>query len=231
MDRKAAAPDGGRWGRQQATTAAVVIVHGLWMGPWAMAWLARRLAAQGLRAIRFGYDSMRKSLDGNAADLARFAAGIDAPQVHLLGHSLGGILIFRALDGGGFRGDGRVVMLGAPLMGSYAAERLARFGTGRKLLGRNMLDWLAAPASRWTPPNELGVIAGTRAIGLGRVVAPGLPQPNDGVVGVDETRIPGAKEVMTLKVAHTEMLVSAGVARHAADFLRRGSFMAGGGAP
>ncbi len=204
---------------------AVVVVHGLWTGRWAMVWLDRRLAAAGLRVFRFGYASVRDSLDGNASALGRFAAAIDAPVVHWVGHSLGGILILRALAAGAPAREGRVVMLGTPLAGSFAAQRLARTGAGRTVLGRSIRDWLAAPARRWTAANELGVIAGTRGIGLGRIVAPELPRPNDGAVAVEETRIAGVREFLTLPVSHSGMLGSADVARHTASFLMHGSFV------
>lgn len=202
---------------------AVVIVHGLWTGRWAMGWLDRGLAAAGFRVFRFGYASVRQGLQVNAAALADFAARIEAPQLHWLGHSLGGILIFRTLAGGGFSG-GRVVMLGSPLKGSFAAARLARFEWGRNMLGQNVLEWFAAPAPRWTLPFDLGIIAGTRSMGLGRLVAPGLPQPNDGAICVEETRIPGAKAHLELPVSHSGMLLSSRVANCAANFLNSGSF-------
>lgn len=204
---------------------AVVIVHGLWTGRWAMAWLAHKLAAQGFRIYRFGYASVRNSLEDNAADLARFAATVDAPQVHWLGHSLGGIVVFRALAGGSVGNEaGRVVMLGSPLGGSAAGARLARFNLGRAMVGRSILEWLAAPGSRWTLPHDLGIIAGTTRMGLGRIFVPGLPQPNDGAVSVAETRIEGAREHLELPVSHSGMLISSRVVRHAANFLRHGSF-------
>lgn len=204
---------------------AVVVVHGLWMGRWAMAWLARRLAASGLRVFCFGYASVHAGLDDNVAALARFSALIDAPRVHWLGHSLGGILIQRALADAGC-GGGRVVLLGAPLRGSAAAAQLARCGAGRALLGRSITDAQARPVERWALPNELGIIAGTRSVGLGRVFVPGLARPNDGAVSVAETRIEGATEFLALPVSHSAMLVSAAVARHAASFLHRGTFAA-----
>jgi pimeloyl-ACP methyl ester carboxylesterase len=202
---------------------AVVIVHGLWTGRWAMGWLDRGLTAAGFRVFRFGYPSVRQGLQANAAALADFAAGIEAPQLHWLGHSLGGILIFRTLAGGGFSG-GRVVMLGSPLKGSFAAAQLARFGIGRSMLGHSVLEWFSGPAPRWALPFDLGIIAGTRSMGLGRLVAPGLPRPNDGAICVEETRIPGAREHLALPVSHSGMLLSSRVARCAADFLKSGSF-------
>jgi pimeloyl-ACP methyl ester carboxylesterase len=204
---------------------AVVIVHGLWTGPWAMAWLARRLAAAGMRPFRFGYASVREGLDANADALARFARDIDARELHWLGHSLGGMVIFRALMRIRAR-PGRVVMLGSPLRGSFAAGRLAQLGIGRRMLGRSVREWFAAPAAEWTLTQELGVIAGTAGLGLGRLVAPRLPSPNDGAVTVAETRLAGTREHLCLPVSHTGMLFSARVADCASRFLRSGSFAA-----
>lgn len=204
----------------------MVIVHGLWTGPWAMAWLDRQLTTRGFHVFRFGYASVRESLRENADRLARFAQSIDAPRLHWLGHSLGGILILRTLASGSFK-DGRVVMLGSPLRGSFAASRLAQWETGRRMLGRSLLEWFAAPSPRWPLPVDLGVIAGTQGLGLGRLVAPGLPKPNDGAVSVDETRIEGAREWIALPVSHSGMLLSSRVAHCAANFFERGSFTDG----
>jgi hypothetical protein len=76
---------------------------------------------------------------------------------------------------------------------------------------------------RWSGARELGVIAGDRARGFGRLVGQ-LPPPNDGVVMVDETRLEGAKAHLVVHSSHSGMLFSRGVARHAAAFLRDGHF-------
>jgi hypothetical protein len=69
----------------------------------------------------------------------------------------------------------------------------------------------------------IGVLAGTRRVGLGRLV-PGLPLPNDGVVALAETRLPGAADFIALPVAHSEMLASRRCAAQIAAFLESGRF-------
>ena len=54
---------------------------------------------------------------------------------------------------------------------------------------------------------EVGVLAGTRSVGLGRLV-PGLPQPNDGVVAPADTPLAGPPDPTQLPIAHSEMLAS-----------------------
>ena len=56
------------------------------------------------------------------------------------------------------------------------------------------------------------------------LVAPELPEPNDGIVAVAETVIPGERDRIILPVSHSGMLVSRAVATQAAAFLRNGKF-------
>jgi hypothetical protein len=67
------------------------------------------------------------------------------------------------------------------------------------------------------------MIAGTRRLGMGRFLAK-LPLPNDGVVCLDETRMPGLRDHLTMPVSHTGMIVSAGVTRQVCNFLELGYF-------
>jgi hypothetical protein len=94
------------------------------------------------------------------------------------------------------------------------------------MLGRSVHDWFAAPDPEWRLPQQLGIVAGTAGVGLGRVVAPGLPRPNDGAVAVAETRLPGAAEHLCLPISHSGMLISGDAADCAASFFRDGYFPA-----
>jgi len=68
------------------------------------------------------------------------------------------------------------------------------------------------------------VIAGSRGLGLGRLIAPDLPCPNDGVITLAETEIPGVTRRVVLEVSHSAMLISQDVARQCCAFLRSGQF-------
>ena len=119
---------------------------------------------------------------------------------------------------------GRVVLLGSPFAGSNAAARLEASRIGTALLGRSIREWLLDRPQAWSGPRELGVIAGCGRIGMGRIIAPDLARPNDGVVAVAETRVPGAADHLVLPVSHTAMLASRRVAEESAHFLRNGRF-------
>ena len=201
----------------------VVLVHGLWMHGVAMELARRRVARCGYRALSYSYPTMRLTLGENAERLMRYLRGLSATRLHLVGHSLGGLIVLRALEGAAALPSGRVVLVGTPCAGSHAARRLQRFPGGRTILGRSLIESLEAPSAR-APGRETGVIAGSVPIGLGQIVDPGLPRPNDGAVSVEETRLPGMRDHVVLRVSHSGMLVSRGVARQICAFLRDGAF-------
>jgi pimeloyl-ACP methyl ester carboxylesterase len=200
----------------------VVLVHGLWTGRWALAIVAARLQHCGYEARRFHYPSVGASLSANAEALARFAESLGVPRVHFIGHSLGGLVILRMLETNPEGPYGRTVLLGSPYGGSRAAEALAGTAMGRLILGHSLMESLhAAPCK--PVQSEVGVLAGSRGIGLGRLVTR-LPEPNDGVVTEAEARVPGMRDFICLPVSHTEMLWSRKVAHQICDFLCNGCF-------
>ncbi|WON74241.1 alpha/beta fold hydrolase [Nitrosospira sp. Is2] len=205
----------------------IVLVHGLWMGSWVMSAMGMRLRRCGFHTAFFSYPSMSNSLSRNALILSRFVAGLAASRIHFVGHSLGGLLILQMLAEFPEPRVGRVILAGSPYGACSVGTKLSRRGPGRHILGRSMLQWLnQAGAMHTTPdhPYELGVIAGCRSLGAGRLIAR-LPEPNDGVVTVEETRIRNARDEIVLNVSHSQMLVSAEVARQVCSFLRQGHFL------
>ncbi len=199
----------------------VIVLHGLWVPGLVMTPLAARLAAKGFRCHLFRYTGRDHPLEANAERLLRFAHALG--PAHFVGHSLGGLVILEALGAAPGLATGKVVLLGTPAAGSFAARRFAGFRFGRWLLGRSESLWRERGAARWTRPEPLGVIAGTMPLGLGRAFGR-LPGPNDGVVCVEETAVEGMRERIVLPVNHSAMLLSARVAVQTAEFLRQGKF-------
>src|SRR5574338_1276022 len=101
----------------------VILVHGLWMPALVLLPLQRRLAARAFRVERFGYPSWRRGLDANLADLGHQVVSA-GERVHLVGHSLGGLLILSLLARREGARVGRVVLMGSPCMGSHCAATL-----------------------------------------------------------------------------------------------------------
>jgi pimeloyl-ACP methyl ester carboxylesterase len=203
----------------------VVYVHGLWMPGLEGALLRRRLRGEhGFRCLVFRYRSLGDSMSQIAAALRQMVARVDAPQVHLLGHSLGGLVIQRFLQRYTMAQPGRVLLLGTPSAGSRAARRLGSVTLGRRLMGPAAGEELLVERSRrWAGERELGIIAGTLPVGLGRLLLT-FPEDNDGTIAVSETELAGAKARLCLPVTHSGLLLSARVAREAGSFLEHGRF-------
>lgn len=202
----------------------VVLVHGLWVHGLAMELMRRRVAHCGYRALAYSYPSMRLTLTENAERLARYCRELRATRVHLVGYSLGGLIVLRMLESALLFAAGRVVLTGTPYAGSFAAQRLARLPGGRAALGRSVPEWYGSARRPSDARHEIGVIAGRLPIGIGRIVAPDLPAPSDGVVSVAETRMPGMRDHIVINVSHSGMLVSRAVAHQMCVFLRDGAF-------
>lgn len=201
----------------------VILIHGLWMPGLVLLPLQWRLRRRGLVVRRFAYPSWRAGLEDNLRLLTRCVRTTPAARVHLVGHSLGGLLALSLLARGAEPRLGRIVLLGSPSADCHCGRWLAARRWLAPLLGRCLRDWLAAPAPRLPAGIEVGVIAGTRSLGLGRLI-PGLPRPNDGVVALVETGLPGALDRVTLPVCHAEMLVARACADQLAHFLHGGRF-------
>lgn len=92
------------------------------------------------------------------------------------------------------------------------------------LVGHTFKDWFNMPRTALPPAVDIGVIAGTCSISSGRLI-PGLARPNDGLIAVNETYIPSAKDSISLPVSHSGMLVSKACAGQVSNFLRVGSFI------
>ena len=203
-----------------AQRPVTVLVHGLWVHGVLMEWQRRYLERTGFETSCFSYPSVRLTLTENAERLARFARALAAPRIHWVGHSLGGCLILRLLEHEPALPPGRVVLLGVPYRDSYAGRVLSRNVIGARALGRSMREWMECARPAHFPGRDIGVIAGSVGVGLGRIVAPKLPAPNDGVVTVAETACDAACDHIVLPINHTGMLLSRQVARQAGAFLR-----------
>lgn len=210
--------------RNEDAREAVVLVHGLWMSGLDMVLLRRRLGHAGFRTWQFRYPSVRRSAPENARALADFGARVDAPVVHYVGHSLGGLVLLYLFRLYPPSRPGRVVLLGTPVSGSAGARGLRQRPGGRWLLGRSFRGALDGDVPAWSGQRELGVIAGTFGLGAAGLLGDRLPRPHDGTVAVAETELAGASDRLTFHASHMGLLLAPAVAEAVACFLRRGRF-------
>lgn len=118
--------------RPAPLTRPVLLVHGF--GGAKSSWyvVARALAAKGLTVDAISYTpfgtSVERLADRLAVEVERMLWQTGADKVHLIGHSLGGVVIAQAIASGRLAGKvDTIVTLGAPFGGSPWAH-LAPFG-------------------------------------------------------------------------------------------------------
>jgi pimeloyl-ACP methyl ester carboxylesterase len=202
----------------------IILVHGLWMMGSEMSLLKRRLRVHGFDVHQFRYRMLTKSLDHNCEQLRSFVTNHAHGKVHIIGHSLGGVLALQTLRAHPDLPVDSVICLGSPLLDSAAGRRVGQLSAGRMILGKTLPEAVfEMPLENWSGPQKVGVIAGNRGFGLGKVVG-SLPKPNDGVVALAETCLPGIDDHLELPVGHSGLILSAEVARQCHWFIRHGTF-------
>ncbi len=204
-------------------TTKVILLHGLRMNQHVMSYLAAHLRRHGLACDTWGYRSYRCDLDANASALADRVRNETSSEIALVAHSYGGIIALRHLQRRPDARVRRIVLLGAPIAGSTAGVQVVRHAFGRWFVGASRPVWVDGPRVAIPAGVQVGSIAGTGRVGLGRFFAR-FDGPNDGVVKVDETRLPGLTDHLVMRAAHSVMLVSSRVAGQVEHFLRCGAF-------
>lgn len=208
-----------------AAAQHVIYVHGLWMSGGESRLLGHRLLREfGLQVHAFPYSAGTWGMEEITGHLLSFARSLEVPAVHFVGHSLGGLVIYRFFERYPDQLPGRVVFLGTPCLESRAAVQAGRSRFVSALMGPSVADELLRPRERrWSFGRPLGIIAGSQSIGLGQFLA-GFDEECDGTVAVSETRLTGSADHITLPVSHMGMLVSPRVAQETGFFLANGRF-------
>ncbi|HEY2395393.1 MAG TPA: alpha/beta fold hydrolase [Rudaea sp.] len=202
----------------------VILLHGLWMRAFTLVALRRRLEQAGFSVEHFDYESVFRGADVSVAHLLQRVreAKARAGRIHLVGHSLGGLIALQALQREPGLASGRVVCLGSPLRGSAVARSIAGLPGGAIVIGKN-LEMLRDGLPRWAGTQSAGSIAGRLPIGLGFAIG-NLASPHDGTVAVEETQLTGIADHCVVPASHTGLLFSAEAAEQTIAFLRHARF-------
>jgi triacylglycerol lipase len=192
--------------------------------------IARRLEAAGFRAVNLSYPSRTVPVERIASEwlpgrLARHGVAT-APRVHFVAHSMGSLLVRHFVAHARPANLGHVVFIAPPSRGAELADagrpqRLFRtvIGTNLRTLGMsNDAFWRTLPQRVDYP---LGIIAGT---GHGNPFGRKLPEPNDGTVTLESTRLDGAADSIELPWSHTAILFHRRTADQTLHFLSHGRF-------
>lgn len=194
-----------------------------------MAPLARDLQRAGYRVSNVGYPTRRHDVQGLVEHYVRpaVAACGTARPVHVVTHSLGGILIRQYLQHNGLPPGSRIVMLAPPNQGSEVADHVRRWPPYRWLMGPVGQQLGTGPdgiVHRLRPIDvDVGVIAARRSLQpwFSRL----LPGEDDGAVSVASTRLPEMRDFIVTDSTHSLMMFNAEVRRQVLQFLEKGHFL------
>jgi triacylglycerol lipase len=218
-----------------ATTSAsapdtVLLLHGLGLNRLAMARLACALRRDGYRVINVSYPSRSVSLEDLAStwlpDLLRAHKTDTAPRLHVITHSMGGILLRLYLRDQRPANLGRLVMIAPPNHGSEVAEKLRENCFFRLFTGKNGRRLGTGPESlplTLGPLDaDLGIIAGSRS--LNPLFSSWIARPSDGKVAIESTKLEGMKDHLILPISHTWLQYRRPVITQVRAYLRDGKF-------
>lgn len=199
----------------------IFLVHGMGRTPRSLALLAWRLERAGLRTSRFGYRVREQPLEQIAARLAAHVTEHATGTYAIVAHSLGNV-ITRLASPRLPPGFAHFVMLAPPNQSPRLARLLGDSGVARGLFGALTQDagrCLADPAFYEklpipaVPTLVFAGTAGPRAAWL-----PFAGAASDGIVAVEETRLPGA-EHREVDSIHTFIMNDASVTRAIVEFV------------
>lgn len=210
------------------SNATVVLLHGLARSARSMAPLAAYLRRHGYRVLNINYPSREYAIPALALKVREaILQQVEATAtLHVVTHSMGGILLRYLQRYAPLPHLGRVVMLSPPNHGSEVVDRMAN---------TCLFNWINGPAGRQLGTGdtsivtqlgpidfELGIITGDRSINwINSLMIPG---PDDGKVSVASAQLEGMKDFRVVHATHPLIMRKAIVQQYCLHFLRTGQF-------
>jgi len=213
---------------QLAVADCVVLLHGLARTAFAMQVLDERLQSVGFAVANVDYPSTKMPVEELAAPAIDKGVA-ECPRegaIHFVTHSMGGILVRYYMNNERLERLGRVVMLAPPNQGSEVVDEFGgmpgfglmngpagfQLGTGEDSLPRSLgpVDF------------EVGIIAGS--VTFNPLLSQSLPNPDDGKVSVESTKVEGMRDFIVVPHSHTFIMRAEVVIQQTIHFLREGYF-------
>lgn len=221
---------------------AVIVLHGICGTRLHTTKISQYLETKGgYEVFNVAYPTTQKEISEHAKTLAKVIDNLDGiEELNFVGHSMGNLVIrcylndlklaeaARPANASAKKRPkfNRFVMLAPPNHGSgmakYFGDNLlyqAVTGDSGKQLG---LDWNAIESHLATPDFEFGIIAGGKGDGKG--YNPMIVGDNDGILGVETTKLDGAKDFIVIPAVHPLMQNTPEALSYTLHFLKEGKF-------
>ena len=175
---------------------ALILIHGLGAHWLVMSPLARRLQKKFGRVINWSYSSLWSRIERHGQQMAQQLQQLDddpeVERIHLITHSMGGIVARLALAAHMPAKMGRMVMLAPPNTGSHVARSLAT------VLGR-----ICPPLAQLSDEDQSFVasLPPTGQVEIGIIAA-----QSDFLVAEPRTHLPTEKEHIILPGMHSSLV-------------------------
>lgn len=207
----------------------VIFLHGLARSRASMEKMATAFENSGYEIVNVGYPSRKFPIE----DLSPRAIeeGLDGCSpgsvIHFVTHSLGGILVRYYLKYEEISNLGRVLMMAPPNKGSAVVDALRRVPGFRAINGPAGMQLGtregSIPLMLGPVDYEVGVIAGTRT--FNPFLSQYLSNPDDGKVSVENTKVEGMTDFITVRKSHPFIMKSSAVIDQAITFIKSGRFI------
>ncbi len=214
----------------------VVLLHGLNRSWRAMRPMAAALADAGFTTVNVDYPSQAGPIEElvplSVDEGVRQCRDSGSTRIHFVTHSMGGILLRYAHHKSPIADIGRVVMLAPPNQGSELVDAMRDWPGAEMISGEAGLqlgtDADSVPSHLGPVDFELGVIAGSGSINP--FMSAMLPEPNDGKVSVESTRVIGMIDFLIVDSDHHYITEDELVIDNTRSFLQTGAFSGTSGA-
>ncbi len=207
----------------------IILLHGLARTKNSMKVIEKTFIKEGFFVINADYPSTQNTIEDLAENTLPnlLQQCPENSNIHFVTHSMGGIIIRYYLKHFPVERLGKVVMLGPPNQGSEVVDKLKNIpgfyflnGDAGLQLGTGQMS---VPVSLGKVDFDLGVIAGSRSINL--FLSTLISGKDDGKVSVENTKVEGMKDHITLPVTHPFMMTNKKVIQQTIHYIKHGCFL------